>query len=107
MEEDLFGAPVSPDPPPPSETCKRDSIADWQVAQLRASLDATGLTDMGKRQALIERLVGRPVATLRDLTWTEGRALAERLASERSKISKKPKASSWDDREEDSWIDRL
>ncbi len=104
MDEYLFGDPdPMPDPRPPTSTSR--GIADWQVTRLRSSLDAMGLTDMPERQAVVERLAGRPVASLRDLTFAEAVSVIERLT--RDKAAPKVQGSSWDDREEATWIDRL
>lgn len=80
-------------------------IADWQRDLIRKALDARGLTTMDERQQAVEVAAGRPLASLRDLTHDEAFKLLERLgpstrASDRSE-------SSWDSRDEDTWIDRL
>lgn len=106
MDDGLFDVPspsvgVAIPQPLPS-----DRVADWQVAQLRQALDGLGLTDVSERQRLIERLVGRPVQALRDLTPSEATSLREQLAA-KSASAQRTSGSSWDDRDEDTWIDRL
>lgn len=78
--------------------------ADWQISQLRQALDKTGASDMAARQRLVEGLVGRRVQSLRDLTSPEARLLSERMAARSIKIEG---GTSWDTREDETWIDRL
>lgn len=80
-------------------------MADWQISQLRESLTSAGVQSMGERQRLVEELVGRPVASLRDLSIAEARMLLESLAA-RTRSTGDP-SSSWGDRDGDTWIDRL
>ena len=77
---------------------------DWLVDQLREALTTRGLTAMVERQQTVEVLVGRPVDSLRSLTRAEAMRTLEALSSEEP--SARP-VSSWDAREEDTWIDRL
>lgn len=79
-------------------------IADWQVDLLREALGARGLTTMADRQRTIESAAGRPVESLRALTSGEA---TEVLSSLGQQSTRRSQQSSWDDREEDTWIDRL
>ena len=105
---------VSDDPPlfgddEPSEPAPlfrpETPIAEWQVELLRRALDARGLTDMSDRRQQIEDLAGRPVASLRELTADEAMTVLAALG--RTPPAARPSGSSWDDRDEDTWIDRL
>lgn len=98
-EDDTGGN--EPRPPVPAEPL----IAGWQVDLLRKALDERNLTSMAERQAVIEREVGRPVASLRDLTHREGMAVLAQLGDQRSTSA--DRATAWDERDEDTWIDRL
>lgn len=98
----LFGddepaAPVSA-PAAPSP------IADWQVDLLRKALDARGIADMAERQRLIEETVGRPVNSLRGLTHDEGIKILSHVGQS---APQRGEGSAWDERDEDTWIDRL
>ena len=88
---------VQPAPPAP--------IADWQVDMLRKSLDARGLTTMVERQKVIEEVVGRSVESLRALTHEEGLRVLSQLGQ--APAPQSPSKSAWDDRDEDTWIDRI
>lgn len=81
------------------------ALPDWQVAALRKGLDDLGLSSMQERQALIEELAGRPVASLRELTFSEARAISEELTARKGQPESS--GSAWDNRDEDTWIDQL
>lgn len=93
--------PPQPDPPAASP----DRLADWQVVAMRKALDDAGVSSMAERQQLIEGYVGRPVAALHDLSVVEARTVLEALTS---RNRSQPNAQSgWDERDGDTWIDRL
>lgn len=103
----LFGDD-EPAPEPKSGTTPQPrGLADWQVSQLRSALDTSGVTEMTARRQLVERLVGRPVPSLRDLTFSEAIELHQELRNQVRSPASKPPRSSWEDRSEDTWIDRL
>lgn len=60
---------------------------------------------MAERQAAIETAVGREVSSLRALTQEEALSILNQFGQEPSKGSSS--GSAWDDREQDTWIDRL
>ena len=101
----LFGD----DPPASTEPAAAavDGIADWQIEQLRRALDTNGVTDMAARQQVIEQLAGRPVASLRQLKSPEARTLLEQLQARSASAAPRSQASTWDDRDQDTWIDKL
>lgn len=103
-EEALFGDP-SPDQVPPTSS-DVDGAATWQVEQLRRALDGRGLKDMASRKRIVEELAGRPVTSLRDLSWVEARAIQEALGKLGASTQTSAR-SSWDERDEPTWIDRL
>ncbi|MGY1792783.1 hypothetical protein ACI796_02215 [Geodermatophilus sp. SYSU D00525] len=81
------------------------SIADWLVNDVRTALTTRGLTTMAERQKAIEAIVARPVESLRSLTRAEALRVVSSLASTRAPQTSR--TSAWDDRDEDTWIDRL
>lgn len=107
-DESLFGddeTTPTPSSPPAQINPTQQGIAEWQVAQIRQALSRLGLEDMAQRQQTIESFVGRSVEHIRDLRFSEAQALLEHLSKrEPSAITG---GSAWDDREEDTWIDRL
>lgn len=82
-----------------------DRLAAWQVSSLRTALDEAGLRSMEERKRLVEELIGRPVVAIHDLSAAEARAVMEALAG-RKKASTSSNGS-WDERQGDTWIDRL
>ena len=99
----LFGddQPVRPVQPVSTDA----PIADWLVDQLKEALTVRGLTTMAERQQAIEAAAERPVESLRSLTRAEALRVLERLNADPAPQSRS--ASAWDNRAEDTWIDRL
>ena len=97
----LFGNDESAVPPAQVNA----PIADWQVDLLRKALDARGLMAMADRQQAIQSAAGRKVESLRSLTQEEGMQVLSRLGQQAP--AARSETSQWDDREEDTWIDRL
>ena len=87
---------AAPEPPP---------VSDWQVDLLRKVLDARGLASMPERQAAIESAAGREVPSLRALTQEEALRILSQFGQEPP--ARSSTGSAWDDRDEDTWIDRL
>lgn len=80
-------------------------ISDRQVSLLREALDARGLVTMDERQRAIETAAGRTVISLRALTQEEAIKVLSRLVQTAPQAA--PGNSGWDDREKDTWIDRM
>lgn len=99
----LFGD--DPDEVTPPAVAGPGPVADWQVELLRNALDARGLDAMADRRSLLQETVGRPVESLRALTSDEALSVLSHLGS--SSRATGSAASTWDDRDEDTWIDRL
>ena len=99
----LFGGDQPSEPVQPVRT--EATIADWLVDAIREALTARGLTTMTERQQAIEAVVGRPVESLRALTRAEAMRVLTALTPEQD--AKAGSTSSWDARDEDTWIDRL
>lgn len=59
---------------------------------------------MSDRRALIEEAAGRPVESLRALTHDEGLRVLAKLGDD---APVRRVGSAWDERDEDTWIDRL
>lgn len=95
-EPDEATLPAAPRPSP---------VADWQVDLLRKALDAQGLTGMAERRSAVEKAVGRQVESLRQLSSEEALSALSKLGG--SSSASRPTTSAWDDREVDTWIDRL
>jgi DNA polymerase-3 subunit epsilon len=103
-ELSLFDDDASPDEPTPPVATEA-AIADWLVNDIRTALTTRGLTTMAERQEAIEAVVERPVESLRSLTRAEALRVLSSLAS--ATAPQTDSGSAWDDRDEDTWIDRL
>ena len=99
----LFGDDEPDEPATPVRT--EAPIADWQVDLLRKALDARNLTGQAERREAIETAAERPVESLRSLTHEEALRVLSRIGQTPS--SAKTEGSAWDQRGEDTWIDRL
>lgn len=104
MEEDtpLFGFADSPET---AAATGPEPIASWQIDLLRKVLDARGVTEMDERRAVIVRHAGRRVESLKALTYDEGVRVLAALGEQSP--SRTSSGSAWDERDEDTWIDRI
>ncbi|GAB2644646.1 hypothetical protein GCM10027270_35410 [Nocardioides ginkgobilobae] len=92
----------------PLKAESRAALMRERSCPLRRALDAQGLVDMTDRKLAVERAVGRSVDSLRDLSAVEVRAvLAHFAAMPGSDSESGSQNSSWDERDHDTWIDRL
>lgn len=99
-----FGSPEEPLPAPAPQ--QDIPIKDHQVQQIREGLDAAGIIDQDERQSTIQSYVSRQVASLRDFHAHEAHVIIQRLKQLQSATPAKT-GSAWDQREEDTWIDKL
>lgn len=81
-------------------------ISDAQVRQLRDAFSAAGIDSMDDRRSIIESCTIRPVASIRELLAKDVRPILRRIA-ERGATPKTTAGSAWDNRDEDTWIDKL
>ncbi|WP_400160568.1 hypothetical protein [Arthrobacter sp. BPSS-3] len=82
-------------------------ITDGQVAQIRAAFAEAGIHEQNERKAVIESCVVRAVSSLRDLYSTDAHRVLNLLRQRRDGRPTTVVGSVWDNREEDTWIDKL
>lgn len=99
-EPGLFDIPTEPAP----EVLRELPIRPEQVQQIREAFDRAGITEQEDRKLLINSVIIRDVASLRELHATEVRRMLQAIEQQ---TKPKPTGSAWDDREEDTWIDKL
>ncbi|UOD83478.1 hypothetical protein [Paenarthrobacter ureafaciens] len=101
-EPGLFDMPNTPAPSP----LEYLPISQEQVQAIREAFDEAGIEGQDERRSLVNSVITREVATLRELHSVEVRRV---LTSIKRYTHVKPKASGsvWDNREEDTWIDKL
>ncbi|MFJ5978406.1 hypothetical protein [Pseudarthrobacter oxydans] len=77
-----------------------------QIQEIRDAFEEAGVLGQADRKALIESVVVREVSGLRELQAVEVRRILQRIRGLRGS---KPTCtgSAWDNREEDTWIDKL
>lgn len=104
---DLFGNPVDDHAEDAMQAAEAtpELAARWQVDLLRKALDSRDLTTMDARREAIAGVVGRPVESLQALTQVEALEALRKLGD--TAPTSRSGGSAWDDREEDTWIDRL
>lgn len=81
-------------------------IKSEQIQQIRDAFEEAGVASQDDRRALIESVVVREVASLRELKAVETRRILQRINGLRSSSSATT-GSAWDNREADTWIDKL
>ncbi|MDI2020001.1 hypothetical protein PJL18_00497 [Paenarthrobacter nicotinovorans] len=81
-------------------------IKPEQIQMIRDAFEEAGVVNQNDRRALIESVVVREVASLRELKAVDARRILQRIEGLHSR---KPASagSAWDNREEDTWIDKL
>lgn len=106
MNDALFNFEPS-EPPTATEGLAEPPIQDHQVAAIREAFATAGIDSQEQRKEISQSCVVRTVNTLRDLTAAEAHRVLKRI-KEVAAAKPRPKgASSWDLREEDTWIDKL
>lgn len=89
------------------------AASDRQVQQIRDAFEAHGPTSQAERRAFVRSIANRPVASLRDLTPGEARRIIDIQRSREDRVetptagSDAGSTSAWDQREHDTWIDKL
>ncbi|MDE8670632.1 hypothetical protein PY310_18800 [Pseudarthrobacter sp. H3Y2-7] len=81
-------------------------IKPEQIQEIRNAFQKAGVASQDDRKALIESVVVREVSSIRELRAVEAPRILQRIEGLRST---KPASagSAWDNREEDTWIDKL
>lgn len=82
-------------------------IQDHQVAAIREAFAASRIDSQDRRKEIVQSCVVRPVGALRELTAAEAHRVLKRIKEVAAAKPRPAGASSWDLREEDTWIDKL
>ena len=77
-----------------------------QVAAIRRGLDDAGLVSQDDRRDFIESVILSDAQSLRGLTALQARRVIDRLKANQAS-TKAADGSSWDNRDHDTWIDRM
>ena len=92
--------------PPLSGVPREQAITETQVEALRSAFASAGIDSMDERKAIIESCTIREVANIRELYAKDVRPVLRRI-EERRNYKGPATGSAWDNREDDTWIDRL
>jgi DNA polymerase-3 subunit epsilon len=95
-----------PEAAPPSPVIEDPLISPEQIASIRNAFDSAGIASMTERQEVIQCCVIRRISNFRDLYSREVRQVLTRIEGWGRK-SEAASGSAWDNREEDTWIDKL
>lgn len=106
MNDALFNFESS-EAPAENEALADPPIQDHQVAAIREAFAAAGIDSPDRRKEISQSCVVRPVAALRELTAAEAHRVLKRIKEVAAAKPRPEGASSWDLREEDTWIDKL
>lgn len=81
-------------------------VRSEQVAEIREAFERAGITGQDQRKEIVDSVTFRSVASLRDLQAVEAHRILKVI---KGMQTSKPdrKGSAWDNREEDTWIDKL
>lgn len=91
----------------PAVAASLDSpISPRQIEQLRAAFKAAAITSMDERQQIIQQSTGRQVENIRLLFSREVMSTLSYIDRTGRRVET-AQSSAWDDREEDTWIDKL
>lgn len=103
-QQGLFEVQLDTDPVP--QQLEEMLISEEQISMLRRAFDEAKISDMSERQELIQSCMIRPIVTIRQLYAREFKVVMRRIESAGN--SNAPMTgSAWDNREEDTWIDKL
>ncbi|GLU61588.1 hypothetical protein [Paenarthrobacter ureafaciens] len=102
-EPGLFDIPSSRATEAP-EALRELPIRPEQIAQIREAFDKAGVSEQDERKSLINSVLIRDVASLRELYAVEVRRILQAIEQ---RTKPKSTGTAWDDREEDTWIDKL
>lgn len=100
----LFEVQLDTDPVP--QQLEEMLISEEQIAMLRRAFGEAKISDMSERQELIQSCMIRPIATIRQLYAREFNVVMRRIASAGNSDAPMT-GSAWDNRDEDTWIDKL
>lgn len=81
-------------------------IDQEQMRRLTRAFEAAGIVDPAAQKALVRTCVFRPFDSMRDLLAKDVRPILQSIEA-KSQGTKPVTGSAWDNREGDTWIDKL
>lgn len=95
-----------PEAAPASPVVEDPLISAEQIAKIRSAFDSAGIARMADRQEVIQSCVIRKISNIRELYSRDVRQVLGRIEGWGRK-AESATGSAWDNREEDTWIDKL
>ncbi|MGO2069231.1 hypothetical protein [Glutamicibacter arilaitensis] len=93
---------------PTNESFPRDALANkLEIQEIRQAFDKAGISHQLDRQHLIVQALGRNVQALTEVKSSEVKTIVYRILDSIAGEQAKSTRSAWDDRDEDTWIDKL
>lgn len=88
---------------------KRDWISTEEISKIRSAFTKAGINDQEKRQDFVQRTLGREISSLREVLGHEVPRVIYGIHDIifAAKSSAGNERSAWDERDEDTWIDKL
>jgi len=91
----------------PAQVLEEKKIDHEQILQLKAAFQEAGITDVAAQRAVVSTCVFRPYESLEDLLAKDVRPILSRIQSSPSRRTRPVVGSAWDNRESDTWIDKM
>lgn len=82
-------------------------MSEVQRATIRELFAQLGVGDAKSQFTIVGELTGTEIRSVNDMTATTAARLIDRLQSRIASAGQARTGNAWDDREEDTWIDRL
>lgn len=81
-------------------------ISPEQIASIRSAFDRAGIASMTERQEVIQSCLIRKISNIREMYSRKVRQVLARIEGW-GRTTDRVTGSAWDNREEDTWIDKL
>jgi hypothetical protein len=104
---DLLPIFADDDPPQSGAGLSADTLTESQRNALRSSFAQLGIGDARQQFAMVEELTGQRITSVQQLTARHAQTLIYRLVDKVNSVGRRSTGNTWDDREEDTWIDKL
>lgn len=105
MSDQLFS--LGDEPKDITQPAPAIMMSDAQRADIRALFTQLGVTDAQGQFTIVGELTGTTIASVSELTAAVAARLINGLQARVALAGKGRTGNAWDDREEDTWIDRL
>jgi hypothetical protein len=90
-----------------SDGAALDTISAAQRSAIRSAFARLGILDARSQFAVVEELTGQRITSVGDLKARHAQTLIYGLEGRVANAVRKNTGNSWDDREQDTWIDKL